>query len=162
MFSPIRIAIVDPYRIVRDSLKLIFEDCPEFLFVGEASSARQMLSLCGLVKPNVVLFDFAAQVNDVYIIEELLKLYPLVKVLVLTTNLEAESVRNTVRAGASGYLYKAIASSELEQAIRAVYLGKRVFDTEVETLISQTGEHLAANYREMLEDEHMQANRILL
>lgn len=76
MNTVIRIAIVDPYDQVREALKIVLEDCPNLLFVGEARSAQEMLSLCGLVDPDVILFDFGLNDGDIRMIDQLRSLYP--------------------------------------------------------------------------------------
>lgn len=136
MNTSIRIAIVDPYERVRDALKIVFEDCPDLLFVGEAQSAQQMLSLCGLVRPDVVLFDFGSKDNDIGVIEQLRSLYPEVKVLVLTANMEIECVRTAIRAGANGYIYKMVNRAELQDAIVRVYNSQQFIDKDVEYAMS--------------------------
>lgn len=136
MNTTIRVAIVDPYDSVREALKIVLEDCPNLLFVGEAQSAQKMLSLCGLVNPDVILFDFGLNDGDIGMIEQLRGLYPQVKVLVLTANLEPECVRNAIRSGASGYIYKMANIAELQQAIVSVKNRQRVVDQDIANLLS--------------------------
>ncbi len=133
MSSPIRIVIVDPFVEVRQSLKLLFEDSRVIHLVGEANSAEEMPSICEQAKPHVVVFDFASKTRDIFIIKQLLRLHPEVKVLVLTANMEKECVSQAIQYGAMGYLYKGVGMNELVEAIHAVYHGKRVFDEDIET-----------------------------
>jgi len=136
MSKSIRLAIVDPYQPVRYSLRLLLEDTPDICFVGEANAATAMLDICEHARPDVMLFDFASQVEDVYLIKQFRQRHPELKVLVLTTNMDANCVRTAIRAGVNGYVFKALELNELRQAIRAVHQGKQVFDPEIEKFIS--------------------------
>jgi DNA-binding NarL/FixJ family response regulator len=135
MHSPIRIAIVDPHERVRQSFKIFFENCPDFLIVGEARAASEMLALCGQVKPHIVVFDFASE-EEICLIEQLCKRDCQVKVLVLTTYMDVQNVIHAVQAGASGYLFQGLTGKELEQVLRAVNEGQRVFDEAVDPCIA--------------------------
>jgi DNA-binding NarL/FixJ family response regulator len=135
MNTPIRIAIVDPHEIVRMGLKCSFEDSLTIRLVGEASTAQDMLSLCGQATPDVILFDFAYQSEAIGVINQLHCQYPHIKVLVLTANLEADYALNAIQAGVNGYLFKKVNLDELEQAIVRVYNGQPVFDQEVEKFL---------------------------
>ncbi len=136
MDTPIKIAIVDPHKIVRESLKSIFKDSPDMLFVGETRLLSQMLSLCKESPPDVVVFEFGSKVKDIWLIERLHNLYPQVKVLVLTGNMDMEYAKDAIRAGANGYLYKGIGTYALQQAVVTIHNNKPMFDEDIEKIFS--------------------------
>jgi DNA-binding NarL/FixJ family response regulator len=129
----IHILLVDDQAIVRQGLKALLSLEADLHIVGEAANGREALEMAQslLNTPDaveVVLMDIRMPVMDgVAATRELLRQYPEIKVLVLTTFEEDELVQQAVQAGAVGYLLKDTPSEEVAQAIRAVHRGYAQF-----------------------------------
>jgi DNA-binding NarL/FixJ family response regulator len=129
----IHVLLVDDQAIVRQGLKALLSLEADLLIVGEATNGREALEMAQrlLNSPDpveVVLMDIRMPVMDgVAATRELLRHYPTMKVLVLTTFENDELVQQAVQAGAVGYLLKDTPSEEVAQAIRAVHRGYAQF-----------------------------------
>ena len=129
----IHVLLVDDQDIVRQGLKALLSLEADLHIVGEAAHGREALEMAQqlLNTPDaveVVLMDIRMPVMDgVAATRELLRQYPAMKVLVLTTFEDDELVQQAVQAGAVGYLLKDTPSEEVAQAIRAVHRGYAQF-----------------------------------
>ncbi len=130
--GPIKVALVDDHHIVREGLKAILAAQPDIEVVGEASNLAGAFALLDRVQPQVLVLDVA--VGDEYSLAALPALKarrPELKVLVLTMFSDAETVRQALASGASGYLVKGAYASELIIAIRATAGGDRYLHSSI-------------------------------
>lgn len=129
----IHVVLVDDQAIVRQGLKALLSLEADLQIVGEAANGREALEIAQSLLTisnavEVVLMDIRMPVMDgVAATRELLRQYPEIKVLVLTTFEDDELVQQAVQAGAVGYLLKDTPSEEVAQAIRAVHRGYAQF-----------------------------------
>lgn len=129
----IHVLLVDDQAIVRQGLKALLSLEADLEIVGEAANGREAVAVSQklLTTPNAVevaLMDIRMPVMDgVAATRELLRQYPHLKILVLTTFEDDELVQQAVAAGAVGYLLKDTPSEEVAQAIRAVHRGYAQF-----------------------------------
>ena len=129
----IRVLLVDDQAILRQGLQALLNLEDDIQIVGEAGHGREALSVIqrSLTTPNavdLVLMDIRMPVMDgVAATREILRQFPAIKVLVLTTFDDDELVQQAVQAGAVGYLLKDTPSEEVAQAIRAVHRGYAQF-----------------------------------
>jgi DNA-binding NarL/FixJ family response regulator len=129
----IHVLLVDDQAIMRQGLKALLSLQEEISIVGEAidgreavASAQRLMKVPGGL--DVVLMDLRMPVMDgVAATRELLRQFPSIKVLVLTTFEEDGLVRQAVEAGAHGYLLKDTPSEDVAQAIRCVHRGYSQF-----------------------------------
>ncbi|MEM9504894.1 MAG: response regulator transcription factor, partial [Cyanobacteria bacterium P01_E01_bin.43] len=125
----IRVLLVDDQAILRQGLQALLNLEDDIQIVGEAGHGREALaviqrSLTTLNAVDLVLMDIRMPVMDgVAATREILRQFPTIKVLVLTTFDDDELVQQAVQAGAVGYLLKDTPSEEVAQAIRAVHRG---------------------------------------
>ncbi len=120
----IRVLLAEDHTIVRKGLRSLLDDEIEIEVVGEAEDGQQAIELVQRVQPDVVLMDITMPVlNGLEATRQIKKLFPQVKVVVLTVHSTEEYIFQILRAGASGYVVKQAAVSELVQAIQAVYQG---------------------------------------
>jgi len=132
MTYPIRVLIVDDHNIVRDGLKLILALDKRIEVCGEARNLQEAIEAVAKTQPDVILLDFRLPDGDgVNGCLTLKRLFPKVKIIILTAFSQNHLVLETIRAGADGYLLKNIKSSELIENIIKVYEGDRVLDTSV-------------------------------
>ncbi len=133
-----RIILVDDHEVVRLGLKSLLERHPQFEVVGEASSARDALEQVAALEPDVVVMDIRLPgTSGIEACEQIVDNYPNTKVIMLTSYAEDEMLFSAIRAGASGYVLKQIASEELVKAIEAVGRGEALLDPAVTQRVFQ-------------------------
>lgn len=119
-----RVMIVDDHEIVREGLKSILQDDPEFEVVAESGSAEGLAQLARRTRPDVVLLDARLPgVSGAEACRELLAADPDIAVLIVSTYSDDRLVEDCIRAGAKGYLVKDIERLSLKESIRAVHGG---------------------------------------
>jgi len=122
----IRIVIAEDHTLVRSGLRRLLETVPEMTVEDEAGDAAQVVRLARLHKPDVVLLDLVMPgTSGLAAIPEIRKASPKAQILVLSMHDEQKYVRAAFEAGASGYLLKDAADTELVAAIRDVAAGRR-------------------------------------
>jgi two-component system response regulator NreC len=127
-----RVLIVDDHAVVRAGLKLLVDGEQDLETVGEAGSARDAIFESRSLKPDVVLLDVVMpDQSGLEIVPQLLQESPDAKVLMLSMQDEPRYVREAFEAGASGYVLKEAADSELVAAIREVAGGGRYVHPEL-------------------------------
>jgi two-component system response regulator DevR len=133
-----RILLVDDYEVVRLGLKSLLERHPQFEVVGEAGSARDALEQVAAKEPDVVVMDIRLPgTSGIEACEQIVDQYPNTKVIMLTSYAEDELLFSAIRAGASGYVLKQIASDELVKTIEAVGRGEALLDPAVAQRVFQ-------------------------
>ena len=122
----IRILIVDDHAVVRAGLRRVIEAESDLEAVGEAATAERAVFAAIEQKPDVVLLDVVMPgQSGIEGMPALLQAVPEVKVLVLSMQDDPHYVREAFEAGASGYVLKEAADTEVVGAIRAVAAGER-------------------------------------
>ena len=118
-----RLLLADDHTLVLEGLKKILG--VDFDLVGAAENGRELLRLAEELKPDVVLVDISMPLlNGIDACKHLLKTNPEAKVIFVTMHADADYVSEAFRAGASGYLLKRSAASELVNAIHEVMKGR--------------------------------------
>jgi len=120
----IRVLIAEDHTIVRQGLVALLRSEPEIEVVGEASDGFEAVEMAKKLLPDIVLMDIAMRnLNGLEATRKIKKLFPHIKVLVLTMYENEEWIFQVLKAGASGYLIKDSAMTDLTSAIRAVSQG---------------------------------------
>lgn len=127
--STIRILIVDDHAMLRAGLKLLIEGQRDMRVVGEAGDLRAAIDAAKKTTPDVIILDLSMPGGSgVAGVERLRATVPDAKILVLTMHDDPAYVRSAIAMGASGYVVKSAADSELISAIRAVNMGRMFVD----------------------------------
>ena len=139
--TAIRLLIVDDHPIMRDGLRGVFSDDPDFEVVGEAGDGAEAVRLAQQVEPDVILMDLRMPaMGGVEAITRLRELGHPARVLILTTYDTDRDVLPAIRAGATGYLLKDAPRDELIRAVRAAHQGQSVLAPKVaSTLVGLVG-----------------------
>jgi DNA-binding NarL/FixJ family response regulator len=116
--------LAEDHTIVRQGLvALLGAEC-DMEVAGEASNGLEAIEMAKKLVPDVVLMDIGMRhLNGLEATREIKKLFPAMKVLVLTMYDNEEWIFQILKAGASGYLIKDSAMTDLTSALRAVYQG---------------------------------------
>src|SRR2546426_734142 len=120
----VRVLIVDDHAVVRAGLRLLIDAESDLEAVGEAGSARDAVFKARSLKPDVILMDVVMpDQSGLDVVPMLLHERPETKVLVLSMQDDPQYVRQAFAAGASGYVLKEAADTEVVSAIREVANG---------------------------------------
>jgi two-component system, NarL family, response regulator NreC len=121
----IRLLIVDDHPVVQAGLKTLLGIHSDMEVVGEAVDGEMAIKRALELEPDVVVMDIAmAGMNGVEATRKIKELLPETKVLVLTMHDNEEYLRMMLDVGATGYVLKKAANTELAVAIRAVHRGE--------------------------------------
>jgi DNA-binding NarL/FixJ family response regulator len=125
MKSPIRILLVDDQALFREGLRILLSSQPDFEVVAEAANGEEALRQATIFRPDVILMDLRMPVLDgVSATRRLHELYPLSRIIALTTFDDDEYIFEGLRAGAYGYLLKDVPSQKLFEAVYAANRGE--------------------------------------
>lgn len=122
----IRLLVADDHPIVRDGLKFVVAQSPDFRVVGEAEDGQATLDMCRQTDADVLLLDVSMPGPGIIdLIRNLKIVRPRLRLLVLSVHPEQHYARRVLKAGADGYLTKNHSSHALATAIRQVHSGRK-------------------------------------
>jgi DNA-binding NarL/FixJ family response regulator len=156
----IKILLADDHTLFCSLLRDLLE--PEYEVVGCVGDGRELLEAASSLNPDVVIADIAMpSLNGLDAGRRLKQASPAVKLIYLTMNNDIEYAREALQAGASAFLLKNSASSELLQAIRGALRGVSYVAPEIRQAMAETfirdpkavsrPQHLTDRQREVLQ-----------
>lgn len=124
--SPYRVVLADDHVMFREGIRKIIERMKEVAICGEANDGLELLELLKQSVPDLVILDISMpNLRGLEAIREIKKLYPQVKVLVLTMHRKKEFIRQALADGADGFLLKEDQGGELIRAVEAIRKGEK-------------------------------------
>jgi len=130
--SNFRILLADDHEMFREGLKTLVSAQPDMEVIGEAKNGRMAVALAQQLQPDIVVMDVSMpELNGLKATEKLKGLFPNLKILTLTRHTDDGYLQRLLKVGASGYVLKQSASSELIRAIRTVCKGNTYIDPEL-------------------------------
>jgi two-component system, NarL family, response regulator NreC len=150
----IRIVIVDDHDLVREGIRALLEQEPEFQVVGETGDGQDAIRLAARLRPDVLLMDvnLPGGTGGLEATQTIVADCPEVKVIILTQYENREYIKRAIRIGARGYLLKRSVSAQLKEAIKAVARGERY----LHPLAAEELVDLVTSGRPLDEDEYEQ------
>ncbi len=122
---PYRIVLADDHTIVRQGIKRMIEEVAGLMVVGEASDGLELLSLLKILDADLVILDISMpNLRGIEATRELKRIFPDVKVLILTMYKDKELLHHAFSSGADGYVLKEDTDEELHTAIEKIRKGK--------------------------------------
>jgi DNA-binding NarL/FixJ family response regulator len=132
----IRVLLVDDHTVVRQGLRRILETDDEIAIVGETGDGRSAAEMAQKMNPNVVVMDIALpELNGIEATRQIMKRNENARVLILTMHSDDVCVRQSLKAGARGYLLKDSEDLDLLKAIKAVGRGGSFFSPAVSKVL---------------------------
>ena len=125
----IRVFLLDDHEIVRTGRRALFEASDEFDIVGEAANVEEALARIPPTRPDVAILDVRLpDGSGVGVCREIRSRWPAIACGMLTSYADDEALAAAVVAGASGYVLKQVASSDLVANVRRVAAGESLLD----------------------------------
>jgi len=120
----IRVLLAEDHTLVRKGLRALLDEADEITVIAEASDGREAISKVEERNPDVILMDISMpSLSGLEATRQICEQIPDAKILILTVHSSAEYILQALRAGASGYLLKEAAPTELIRAIKVVHQG---------------------------------------
>jgi DNA-binding NarL/FixJ family response regulator len=140
--SVIRVLLADDHTLVRESLVGVLQADGDVEVVAQAADGLETVTKAIACRPDVVVTDISMpRLNGIEVVRRLHEALPDTRVLVLTMHQEDEYVLQAVRAGASGYLVKDSAASELLVAVRSLRAGRAYFGPQAARALAEQLQH---------------------
>ena len=130
--TPIRVVLVDDHAQMHRIVHAILGATTDIKLVGQGANGQEGIALCEQYQPDIALMDVVMPImGGIEATKILHERFPSIKVLVLSSFQDHESVYAMLRNGAVGYLTKSSLAQDLAETIRATFQGKMVFSSEV-------------------------------
>src|SRR2546423_6371435 len=121
----IHILLADDHTILRAGLKMMLNAQPDMDVIGEAHDGRQAIQESQRLHPDIVLMDITMpDMSGIESTRQIKKVLHDVKIMILTMHMNDEYIFQALRAGASGYMLKEAADTELITALRVIQSGQ--------------------------------------
>jgi len=120
------ILLAEDHHVVRQAFKVLLEEDPDWLVVGEAANGPETVALAEQLHPDILLVDLMMPgINGLEVTRQVSRLSPETRVVVLSMHSDEAYVLEALRNGAVGYVLKGSTAMELIQALREVREGRR-------------------------------------
>lgn len=158
MNNKIKILIADDHAIVREGLKQIVTEENDMIVAGEASDAISLMEILKSENWSIVVLDINMPgKSGLEALKDIKNLYPDLPVLILSMFNEDQYGLRAIKAGASGYLKKASAPTELVTAIRQIVSGRKYINPSLAEKLAENFGNEKKNYlHEKLSDREYQ------
>jgi two-component system response regulator NreC len=163
----IKVVLADDHTIVRKGLRSLLDAEVDMDVIGEAGDGKEAIELVGQLKPHIVVMDIGMPVlNGLEATRRIIKKHPDTKVLILTMHTNEEYVFEILQAGASGYIIKKAAPTELVAAIRAVkqgesFLSPSISKKVIEEYLQRAGEEKREDAFDLLTDREREVLQLI-
>jgi len=125
----IKVIIADDHGVVRAGLRALIRGEPSFNLIAEATGGTEAVYLATKLKPDILLLDLSMpDLDGITVTQKVKEASPKTKMLILTVHEDEGLLRKAIQSGASGYVLKRAAESELIAAMNIVLRGDLYID----------------------------------
>ncbi len=147
----IRVLLVDDHTVVRQGFRRILETDAAIEVVGEASNGEGAVALAAALRPDVIVMDLAlGGLTGIEATRRIVAQDAHPKVLILTMLFDDQSVRQSLKAGARGYVLKDAEDLDLVKAVKAIAAGGSAFSPQASNAV--LGAYLGAGMNQEVAD----------
>lgn len=132
----ISVIIADDHRLIRNGIKMLFDNNDEIEIVAEAEDGEELIQLVDQLQPDIILLDLSMpKVDGLTSMGIILKKFPQTGIIVLSMHENPEFIQKCVDAGALSYLLKNVGREELINTIKSVAFGRKTFNPIVNEML---------------------------
>lgn len=132
----ISVIIADDHKLIRNGIKMLFENNDEIEIVAEAEDGEELIQLVDQLQPDIILLDLSMpKVDGLTSMGIILKKFPQTGIIVLSMHENPEFIQKCVDAGALSYLLKNVGREELINTIKSVAFGRKTFNPIVNEML---------------------------
>ena len=125
----IKVLIADDHAIVRAGLRALLNSEPSMELVGEATGGYEAIELAGKSNADILVLDISMpDLDGISVTKKIKSQFPGLRILILTVHEDEALLRESIKVGASGYVLKRAAETELISAIHAIIGGALYVD----------------------------------
>lgn len=129
----IKLLIADDHRLFRDGINSFFTKEDDITTVGEAGDGQEVLDFLKRNEVDVLVMDISMpNLDGIQAAERVKKMYPSVKIIMLTMHDTSNYIRKLLTIGVDGYLLKTTTKAELMNAIHKVVTGEKIYGNDVQ------------------------------
>ena len=130
--SGLRILLADDHTLLRQGLRKILQERPDWEVVAEAGDGREAVRQTLAVQPDIAILDIGMPLlNGIEATRQIVRRLPDIHVLILSMHANEAYIVQALKAGAKGYLLKDSADTDLIRGVAAVASGKSFFSPAV-------------------------------
>ena len=146
----IRVMIADDHPLLRSGIAAVLSAHPRFALVAEASDGLDAVAQYRQFRPDITLMDLQMPgLNGIDATAAIMELNPQARVIILTTYSGDVQVARGLKAGASGYILKNLARTDLVGYIISVHAGQRMLPPQVACSLASTFQDDVLSKREI-------------
>lgn len=141
--KPIRVLLADDHAVVREGLVALLQADGRCEIVAQAGDGIEAIDKAAACRPDIAIIDLSMpRLAGIDVVRRIHTALPATRILVLTYHDEEEYVLPLVRAGASGYLVKDAASTDLRRAVEALAAGQAWFGPQAARVLADAQRRL--------------------
>jgi DNA-binding NarL/FixJ family response regulator len=131
-----KILLVDDHEIMREGICALLRKHPEMEVIGQAADGRTAVDMVRQLRPDVVVMDIGMpNLNGIEATHQMVAENPHIKVMALSTHSDGSVVAKMIKAGATGYMLKESAFSELLDGLRTMAEGKTYLCSKISKVV---------------------------
>jgi len=148
----INVLIADDHPIVRAGLRALLNSEPSMKLVGEATGGYEAIELAGKSNADILVLDISMpDIDGISVTKKIKSQFPGLRILILTVHEDEALLREAIKVGASGYILKRAAETELISAIHAIIGGVLYVDPSMVRILLSDGIKPTATLPESIE-----------
>lgn len=135
----INVLLIDDQKIIREGLKMILSFDDEINIIAEGENGKEAIELTSKLNPDIILMDIRMPILDgVLATLEIKKIKNDSKIIILTTFDDNDYIFDSLKNGASSYLLKDASPDEIINAIKNVYNGNLIINSEIAKIFTSS------------------------